>query len=127
MDRPWQIRMVVDPIGERAYGLALEPVAQSLSSFESAPGGPWQVDAIFAAGTRRDEVEALLAEAASSIGRTPPAFVASDVPDMDWVAENQRSFPPLSIGRFHVRGSHVEGPSPAGSWPIELDAGIAFG
>jgi ribosomal protein L11 methyltransferase len=127
MDRPWQIRMVVDPIGERAYGLALEPVAQSLSSFENAPGGPWQVDAIFAAGTRRDEVEALLAEAASSIGRPPPAFVASDVPDMDWVAENQRSFPPLSIGRFHVRGSHVEGPSPAGSWPIELDAGIAFG
>lgn len=127
MDRPWQIRMVVDPIGERAYGLALEPVAQSLSSFENAPGGPWQVDAIFAAGTRRDEVEALLAEAASSIGRPPPAFVASDVPDMDWVAENQRSFPPLSIGRFHVRGSHVEGPSPPGAWRIELDAGIAFG
>ena len=54
-------------------------------------------------------------------------MVAAPVPDIDWVAENQRSFPPLSIGRFHVRGSHVEGPSPPGSWTIELDAGIAFG
>ena len=30
MDRPWQIRMVVDPVGERAYGLALEPVQRAL-------------------------------------------------------------------------------------------------
>jgi len=43
------------------------------------------------------------------------------------VAENQCSFPPLAIGRFFVRGSHVTLPSPPGSWPIRLDAGIAFG
>ena len=61
MDRPWQARLVVDPVAERAFGLALEPVAQSLSSFENAPGGPWQVDAIFDAveqfreGRRQDD------------------------------------------------------------------------
>jgi ribosomal protein L11 methyltransferase len=127
MTRPWQIRLVVDPIAERAFGLALEPVAQSIASFETAPGGPWQVDAIFAPETAPPEVEALLLDAAASIGRDAPLVVASPVPDIDWVAENQRSFPPLAIGRFYVRGSHVEGPSPAGSWPVELDAGIAFG
>jgi ribosomal protein L11 methyltransferase len=127
MTRPWQIRLVVDPIAERAFGLALESVAQSIASFETAPGGPWQVDAIFAPETAPPEIEALLRDAAASIGRDAPLVVASPVPDIDWVAENQRSFPPLSIGRFYVRGSHVEGPSPAGSWPIELDAGIAFG
>ena len=39
MTRPWQIRLVVDPIAERAFGLALETVAQSIASFETAPGG----------------------------------------------------------------------------------------
>jgi len=127
MGRPWQIRLIADAPGERAFGLALEPLAQSLSAFESRPGGPWQVDAIFTSETSRAEVEACLAEAAASLGRKPPEVVASDVPEMDWVAENQRSFPPLSIGRFFVRGSHVTAATPPGAWPIELDAGIAFG
>jgi ribosomal protein L11 methyltransferase len=127
MTRPWQIRLVADALAERAFGIALEPFAQSLSAFEAKPGGPWQIDAIFEAETGRAEIEARLAEAASSIGRPPPAIVVSEVPDTDWVAENQRSFPPLSIGRFFVRGSHVTVPTPPGAWPIELDAGIAFG
>ena len=127
MTRPWQIRLVVDPIAERAFGVALESFAQSIASFETEPGGPWQVDAIFAPETTPSEIETALAEAATGIGRPPPLVVASPVPDVDWVAENQRSFPPLSVGRFHVRGSHVDGPSPPGAWPIELDAGIAFG
>lgn len=127
MTRPWQIRLVADPIAERAFGIALEAEAQSIAAFETAPGGPWQIDAIFPAETAPATIEALLAAAAESLGRPPPLVVASPVPDVDWVAENQRSFPPLSIGRFHVRGSHVEGASPPGSWRIELDAGIAFG
>ena len=56
MTRPWQIRLVVDPIAERAFGLALESVAQSIASFETAPGGPWQVDAIFAPETAPPEI-----------------------------------------------------------------------
>jgi ribosomal protein L11 methyltransferase len=127
MNGPWQIRLVVDPIAERAFGLALEDFAQSIASFEVAPGGPWQIDAIFAPETAPGEIEGALARAAAGIGCQPPALDAVSVPDIDWVAENQRSFPPLSIGRFHVRGSHVAGPPPAGAWPIELDAGIAFG
>lgn len=127
MTGPWQTRFVVDPIAERAFGQALEPLAQSIASFEVAPGGPWQIDAIFAADMDPDAVAAELAAAAAAIGRPPPAFEAAAVPDIDWVVENQRSFPPLSIGRFHVRGSHIAGPPPPGAWPIELDAGIAFG
>jgi ribosomal protein L11 methyltransferase len=127
MSRNWQIRLVADALAERAFGTALEPLALSLSAFESAPGGPWQVDAIFAPETSRAEVDACLAAAAASLGRTAPAVFVSDVPDTDWVAENQRSFPPLAIGRYFVRGSHVTVPNPPGAWPIELDAGIAFG
>jgi ribosomal protein L11 methyltransferase len=127
MSRNWQIRLVADALAERVFGIALEPLALSLSAFESGPGGPWQIDAIFAPETSRAEVESCLAAAATSLGRAPPAVFVSEVPDTDWVVENQRSFPPLAIGRYFVRGSHVTVPTPPGAWPIELDAGIAFG
>lgn len=125
--RPWRMRMVIEPMAEPPLGQAIEAIAQSISSFEINPGGPWQVDAIFAADVPRAEIEARLALAAASFGRSPPAIVVDEIPDIDWVAENQRSFPPLQIGRFYVFGSHVTAPPPPGALPIALDAGIAFG
>ncbi len=85
------------------------------------------MDAIFAAHVSRSEIEARLALAAASFGRAPPVIVVDEIPDIDWVAENRRSFPPLQIGRFYVFGSHVSAPPPPGALPIALDAGIAFG
>jgi ribosomal protein L11 methyltransferase len=49
------------------------------------------------------------------------------LPDKDWVAENQRSFQPFSVGPFWVHPSHVLDGRPAGLLPIEIDAGMAFG
>lgn len=126
-DRPWRATLVVPATAVPAFELALEDLAQSLSSFETSSGGPWRIDAIFLAALPRADVEARIAFAASSLGMATPAAICEAVPDVDWVAENQRSFPPLRIGRFYVRGSHIAGPSPAGAWTIELDAGIAFG
>ena len=125
--RPWRLRMVIEPLAEPPLGQAIEAIAQSISAFEINPGGPWQVDAIFAAEISRIDIEARLALAAASFGRPPPAIIVDDIPDIDWVAENQRSFPPLQIGRFYVFGSHVSAPPPPGALPIALDAGIAFG
>lgn len=125
--RPWRVTLIVDAPSVPAFEHALDDVAQSLASFEVKPGGPWRLDAIFAADQARGEIHSRLELAAASLGRPVPAVVVEEVPDVDWVAENQRSFPPLRIGRFYVRGSHIEGASPAGAWTIELDAGIAFG
>ena len=35
--------------------------------------------------------------------------------------------PPLTVGRFFIRGSHFDGPTPGGQIPLYLDAGTAFG
>ena len=45
----------------------------------------------------------------------------------DWLKQVARNFPPLSIGRFYIYGSHVTEPPPHGSIPIQVDAGAAFG
>jgi ribosomal protein L11 methyltransferase len=45
----------------------------------------------------------------------------------DWLARTAESFPARPVGCFWVHGSHIEGPAPAGTLPIRLDAGLAFG
>ena len=48
------------------------------------------------------------------------------VPGADWVAETQRSLPPVRAGRYIVHGSHSRG-EVFSRWAIEIDAGRAFG
>ncbi len=54
-------------------------------------------------------------------------FSVLAVQHKDWVVETQANFPPRRIGRFLVLGSHHHGISEAGSIPLYLDAGAAFG
>ncbi|MGB1474264.1 MAG: 50S ribosomal protein L11 methyltransferase, partial [Candidatus Puniceispirillaceae bacterium] len=49
------------------------------------------------------------------------------VPEHDWLAENRKSFPPLTIGCFWIYGSHVTAPVPKTLLPILIDAAQAFG
>jgi ribosomal protein L11 methyltransferase len=75
----------------------------------------------------RAEAAALLATAAAAAGVAAPAFEIEALPELDWVAESQRSLPPVRAGRFHIHGSHVTAPPPAASIPILIDANAAFG
>jgi ribosomal protein L11 methyltransferase len=93
---------------------ALEPLAENgcvVTSRELSRDGPWRVE-IFGEGER----PALHGD-----------WTWQDLPDKDWVAENQRSFQPFRIGPFWVHPSHVRDGMPAGLLPIEIDAGLAFG
>lgn len=54
-------------------------------------------------------------------------FAILPVQQHDWVAQTQANFPPRRIGHFLILGSHHQGISEAGSIPLYLDAGAAFG
>ncbi len=45
----------------------------------------------------------------------------------DWVSKIAQDFPPLSIGRFYVAGSHLQEKAPAASVRLVIDASAAFG
>ena len=45
----------------------------------------------------------------------------------DWVAENRKSFPPLSVGNFWIYGSHIQQSAPVGKHALQIDAAQAFG
>ena len=117
------------PDADAAEGAAaaLGTVCGAVSAFESAPGGQWRVE-----GFARERPDAWLVEAALALAWAerqgdPPAPMIERVPERDWLAENQASFPPLSAGRYFIHGSHHREPVPAGRIALVIDAATAFG
>jgi ribosomal protein L11 methyltransferase len=47
--------------------------------------------------------------------------------DIDWVTQVQKDFPPFTLGRFYVYGSHAKDTAPANHHPLLIDAVAAFG
>jgi ribosomal protein L11 methyltransferase len=123
----WRIVLAADGRSQAAYAAALEDLAESISAFESAPGGAWRIEALTGAEPDENAVRTRLADVAQTLGMTAPRIEISPMPKVDWLAENRRAFPPLAVGRYFVFGSHYGGEVPAGARPIELDASIAFG
>ena len=52
----------------------------------------------------------------------------TQLPDEDWVSKSQAGLPPVEAGRFWLYGSHDKDAIPASiPYPIEINAGLAFG
>jgi ribosomal protein L11 methyltransferase len=116
----------VVPAAERAaWEEALEHLNEDgfiVTSREVSRDGPWCIE-IFGDGAKeggaKEKVEAALGEA--------PGWRWEELPDIDWVAENQRSFRPFEVGPFWVHPSHVADGMPSSLLPLRIDAGLAFG
>jgi len=68
-----------------------------------------------------------IALAAAECGVSEPQPHAAPLPDIDWVAENQKSFPPIRAGRFYVHQEFSTERPPPGSVELIVNAGTAFG
>jgi ribosomal protein L11 methyltransferase len=96
----------------------LEPLSEFgfiVTSHEVSRDGPWRIE-IFGEGDK--------AKVMAAVDRQ---WTWEELPDIDWVAENQRSFKPFQVGPFWVHPSHARDSGPAELLPIEIDAGMAFG
>jgi ribosomal protein L11 methyltransferase len=114
----WKAWLDVTPQARPARELQLEPLAEDgfvVTSRELSRDGPWRLE-VFGAGDR-SKVEAAI----------DAAWRWETLPDIDWVAENQRSFRPFVVGPFWVHPSHAGEAVPQDSIPLEIDAGLAFG
>lgn len=114
----WKAWLDVPAAGRAAREQALESLAEHgfvVTSREIARDGPWRIE-IFGEGNKAEVAAAIDAD-----------WRWEELPDADWVAENQRSFRPFAVGPFWVHPSHVAGAAPAGLLPLCIDAGLAFG
>jgi ribosomal protein L11 methyltransferase len=96
-----------------------------VTSCEVSRDGPWRIE-VFGETEDRQVAEAIR-EAAHALGLSEPSWAWEALPDIDWVAENQRSFQPFAVGPFWVHPSHNADGMPAGLLPLRIDAGMAFG
>jgi len=120
----------VAPAAERAgwEGALEERLTEAgfvVTSCEISRDGPWRIE-VFGETEDRQVAEAIRA-AARTLGQPEPAWAWETLPDIDWVAENQRSFQPFAVGPFWVHPSHNADDLPAGLLPLHIDAGMAFG
>jgi ribosomal protein L11 methyltransferase len=104
----------------------LDDLAGALSAFEIVEQ-EWRVEAYPPSSVLSPALVAELALAAAAAGGTLVEIGEGQLPDRDWLAENQLAFPPLRVGRFFIYGSHHRGRVPAGAIGIMLDAATAFG
>ena len=114
----WKAWTVVPADDRVAREQALEHLAEKdfvVTSREVSRDGPWRLE-IFGHGDRSEVQAAIDAD-----------WRWEDLPDKDWVAENQRSFRPFAVGPFWVHPSHDAGGRPVGLLPLQIDAGLAFG
>lgn len=114
----WTAWLEVPAADRAAREQALEHLAEKgfvVTSREVSRDGPWRIE-IFGEGDRT--------AVAAAIGGD---WHWEELPDRDWVAENQRSFQPFAVGPFWVHPSHNADGTPAGLLPLRIDAGMAFG
>jgi ribosomal protein L11 methyltransferase len=124
----WQSRFVVPEAAVARFLDALEDEAISVGAFEEdAERALWRVELLHQAEPDREALAAQIAPLAEQAGLGRIDLTVVPVPSTDWLAHTAESFPARPIGRFWVHGSHVAGPGPAGTLPIQLDAGLAFG
>jgi len=110
----WTAWRIVAAPERLAHEQALEHLAEDgfvVTSREISRDGPWRIE-IFGEGERPT---------------LDDDWTWEELPDKDWVAENQRSFRPFQVGPFWVHPSHVGDDIPAGLLPLRIDAGLAFG
>lgn len=145
--KTWRVAVAAPADAAPAFERALEPFALAISIYEvesrtdkprSLPepatwaGDLWiadqcVVEAILGGAPDRPAIETAVALAAAALQLPAPEVVIEPVPDVDWQAEVLASLPAIEVGRFRVRGRHIDTPARPGVIDLEIEAGAAFG
>lgn len=139
----WRVAVTVPAGAAETFAWALEPFADTIGIFgidddRRSPDPPsWETDLWLAdrcvveivseAEPDRPGIVAAVAVSAAERGIPNPEISFEELADRDWVAETYRGFPELTIGRYRIRGSHIEEPAPPNAITLTIDAAVAFG
>ncbi len=123
----WQLRFSVCDTDVEIYSHVLTEFGASVAFDHDRAGDTVQLDVTFPT-PRDEEGEPLIKTFFDNFSLPfPPVFTLEKLEDRDWLADNRKSFPPLTIGSFFIYGSHYDGVMPEGKIPLLLDAATAFG
>ena len=129
----WHLRLTTGPEAMPVFEEVFERFAESVTMFMEDKSGisdgdcPWHLEGYSRTPPERVKIIAALSSVAAANGLEVPELTVERLPNVDWVLENLRDFPAIDAGRFYVRGSHWEEPTPIGRIELLVDAGTAFG
>ena len=89
--------------------------------------GDWELQAIFESEPDSENLRRILATAATQSHIKSPVLHIKKMPDINWLQASYQGFPPITIGRYYIYGSHIQTPPPADKIALKIDAATAFG
>lgn len=101
--------------------------SEAIASFElDQKNDVWRLQAIYEDAPTRESLEQLIHDL--QLNQDSLELSIEELPPVDWLAENRKSFPPLELGSFYIYGSHHENqPLPMNKICLHIDAATAFG
>lgn len=87
----------------------------------------WRIEAFHPGQPNRDLLAKVMGAIARALQLAPPLVTLTELEERDWVADNQRTFQPISVGRFFIHPSYHASGVPRGMIGIRIDPGMAFG
>lgn len=124
----WQVEITVPEVVVAPLEGALDEISVALLCFEVDEAHHiWKIQALCEDKPDPAFLAATLALVSTVAGIEEPSFEVIRLEGRDWLRENLITFPPISVGRFFVHGSHHKAKLPAGRWPLTVDAATAFG
>ncbi len=123
----WRIEIKAPKETRSAFEDFFSSFSGAVTTFENEVDKSWRVEGFTDAEPDERRIKLGLRNLAEILDIDTPKPRFDLVPPQDWVAENMSDFPPLRIDRFFIHGSHFGGRPPAGTVPLVLDAGTAFG
>lgn len=124
----WQINLTVqDQADVFLEMLDAASDAEATSMHRDEDDCPWIILIITKTEPDPAQVQFAIDQACAITGEKVIEQNITKLPDINWLQENRKSFPPLDIGRFWIYGNYVTDPVPAGKTAIKVDAGEAFG
>lgn len=127
----WRIRFNTSEQVTPFYAHALEELGGSVAYF-TADDETWTIDVTLESSKNLDlnlqSIQKTLDDLWPIYNLTPPkGVIIEGIPEKDWLKDNLLSFPPITIGKFFIYGSHFKGDIPEDKLALEIDAALAFG
>ena len=123
----WQIGLTVPAAAVETFVQALEPLCYATATFvEDEAANLWRLTAYSIGPPPADRLVAAVAIAAARAEIAEPAVKCLPLLETDWVAVSRTAAQPIAVGRYFIRPSHFEEPSPQGAIVLTIDASTAF-
>lgn len=122
----WQIEFNLPRSIPETCQNAISEAFENMLIFESEDKKSWHIQLILTEEPHQDIQQQIYAITDSF--QVPKFSIHMDkLPEKDWLAENRKAFPAMSIAGFFIHGSHLEASNNDDLIPIQVDASLAFG